>query len=68
MRLASTGKENGKFGPGDRNRTASMRNTMGIALAGGELFPRTCLAGVGESGKTLNRIRAAVFYGHPGNK
>lgn len=68
MRLASVGKDNGKFGSGDRNRTALMRNTMGIALHVRGAFPQTCLAGVGESGKTLNRIRAAVFYGHPGNK
>lgn len=68
MRLASTGKENGKFGPGDRNRTASMLNTWGIVLHVRGAFPQTCLAGVGESGKTLNRIRAAVFYGRPENK
>lgn len=53
MRLASTGKENGKFGPGDRNRTALMRNTMGIALAGGKLFSRTCRVRAGKSEKNF---------------
>lgn len=53
MRIASVGKDNGKFGSGDRNRTALMRNTMGIALAGGELFSRTCRVRVGKSGKNF---------------
>lgn len=66
MRLASVGKDNGKFGSGDRNRTALMRNTMGIALTGGELFPRTCLARVGKSGKSFELNPGGSFLLSPG--
>lgn len=65
MRLASVGKDNGKSGSGARNRTALMRNTMGIALAGGELFPRTCRVRIGKSGKNFEPGPDGSFFLSP---